>query len=235
MSRFDQQYLYEFETVTDPAEAEAGGDPVEPAYAGPTAEEWADAQGRLARLDEIESRIPVAPAHQQPTQTDGFDDIREAFGLLGLPADRFDAYLASRTAPMMAPYAQTHEAIPLAEGEERAMDVLASIASEKGDFDQQRARMIADSFLGDAVAKYGPGPKAAEEALALAAADQIAYEKRLRDEAIVQHTNQLTTLSGVPGEPGSSYSQGVQQRTVPDFRKGGSVAERMFGQGVDIA
>lgn len=235
MSRFDQQYLYEFEAVETPA-APAGGEAAEEAgWAGPSQEEWEAAQERLSRLDEIEQRIPVAPAYQQQVQDDGFGDVREAFSLLGLDASRFDAYLGARLGPAIAPFAETHEQIQLAEGEERAMDILSSIASEKGDFDQERARMIADSFLPAAVAKFGPGPKAAEEALALAAADQMAYEKKLRDAAIAQHTNQLSTLAGAPAEPGTSYSQGVQQRVIPDFRKGGSVTERMFGGGADIA
>jgi len=87
----------------------------------------------------------------------------------------------------------------------------------------------ADAFLPEMQQRYGMGVKAAEEALARAAAEQRQWEMQRDEYAVNRYTNQLSTLSGAPGEPGSTYTQGVQVHTVGDYTKGGTVTDKFFG------
>ena len=94
--------------------------------------------------------------------------------------------------------------------------------------------MRAESLLPDMQRKYGATPQAAEAAIEAAAHQQRAYEQRQRERYVAEHTNHISTLAGAPGEPGSSYTVGVQQRTMPDYKQGGSVASRFFGPNREV-
>ena len=94
--------------------------------------------------------------------------------------------------------------------------------------------MRAESLLPDMQRKYGATPQAAEAALEAAAHQQRAYEQQQRERYVAEHTNHISTLAGAPGEPGSSYTVGVQQRTMPDYKQGGSVASRFFGPNREV-
>lgn len=194
----------------------------EPAWAGPSQEEWQQTQQAIQYLAEMAQNQPqiVMPGQQQdqPQTRPGLDPYDDGF------ETRLIEYIDQR----MQPYSQLHTEIVMGEAQERAQDILTDLAARDGDFNKDMALSLAERLLPEQTARYGPGPRAAEEALQLAAQQVREYEKTVGQSAIDQHLNQLKTLSGAPSEPGSVYAQGVQQRTVPDYRQGGTVTQRFF-------
>jgi hypothetical protein len=228
-----------YEAVVDPAAG--GGGIVDPAPAEETfqisQEDWQATQERLAQLADLEQQIPVAPGQQQQRPDDGFDDVREGLGLLGVDASRYDAYLDARIAQATAPLQQTQQFVTEQQYSELVADVAADVASRTGDFDRELAEMYASRFLDGEIQKAGGNViRGLEVTMEKAAQMARDYEKKIREQSVAQYTNQLTTLAGVPGEPGSSYSQGVSQRVIPDFAKTReSVTARMFGDGFETS
>ena len=204
----------------DPA-ADPATEPVAPW--APSQEEWEQvtgAVGYLAQLAQQQAQVyqpqPMNGEQVRPDPWERPDSFQQDL----------DAYINQR----MAPVQQFTQEAALSEAEERAMDILADFATRDGEFDKELARVRADHLLPQMQQRYGYGPKAAEAALEAAAVAQREYEQKVYADAIAKHTNQLATLSGAPGEPGSTYVQGVQQRTMPDYTKGGTVAQRFFGR-----
>lgn len=187
----------------------------------PSQDEWqqiAGAVGYLAELEQRRSQVYEQPGGgETPVEIDPFDP------------DSVAAYVDQLVQQRTAPLQQLHQQITHDEGEERARDILADDAAANGEFDIDMARLRADRILPQLNARGIRGPKAAQEALAQAAKDQRAYETERDKKAVERHMNQLQTLNGAPGEAGSTYSQGVQQRVMPDYRGGGSVVSKFFG------
>ena len=206
------------EPVVEP-EAEPTAEPVEPAWA-PSQDEWqqiSDAVGHLAQLEQQRAQV------YQPQPGDQNQIDIDPFG------ENFGEQLRGVIRQELTPYQEFQQSVAIGEAEERAMDILSDLASKDGDFDKDVARLRAEQMLPEMTAKYGPGVKAAEAALEAAAQQQRAYEQKLYEQAVAKHTNHLATLSGAPGEPGTGYTVGVSQRTMPDYREGGSVTRRFFG------
>lgn len=227
--RFMDRFI-DFETVPDgdtgPAAPPAADPPAAPeGWQGPSQDEWASVAGAvqtLAQLEQSRASIYQPPANQPnvpPVPDPWADDYPE----------QLEAYVNHRVAPFQQ-YVQQQDS---QRGTEAAKAYLDEQASEGGDFDRDIAMMRAHQLMPQMQARYGYTPKAAEEALAQAAKDQRAWEKARADAAVSAHQNHLETLSGAPGEPGTTYMQGVQQRTMPNYRDGGSVAARFFGETAD--
>lgn len=103
----------------------------------------------------------------------------------------------------LAPLQQRHVQEAVGEAEQRATDILASF-DDLGDFDHTRARKGAEEFMDDAERRYGLSPRAAEHALRKAAEAEVAYAKKIADEAVERYKNHQATLAGQRGEPGAS-------------------------------
>lgn len=208
--------MSEFES--DPVLDQPIDAPIESAPWSPSQDEWGQMVQGLNYLLEAQQRqasIYAPPQQEQYVEWDPYD--REQ--VLNLFRQE------------MAPLYQDREQAQLGEAEERARDILSDLSKRDGEFDIEIARLRAESFLPQMQERYGPGPRAAEEALAAAAAAQRQWEMERDRTAVDRYTNQIATLAGAPGEPGSSYTQGAQTRTMPDYRQGGTVTDRFFGGG----
>jgi hypothetical protein len=201
--------------VSDPAPD------AEPAWSGPSQDEWGAVLGYINQQAERDQRMaqvytgqPQPEGPQRPDPWNRPDTFQ----------DDLDQYINAR----MAPVSQFTQEAALAEAEERAQDILTDLATRDGEFDKESAYARANVILPQMVQRYGPGPKAAEAALEAASKAQREYEQKVREQAIAQYTNQIKTLAGAPGEPGSTYQVGVQSRTIPNYREGGSVTDRIF-------
>ncbi|MBA2370734.1 MAG: hypothetical protein H0V71_03700 [Chloroflexi bacterium] len=207
--------------------------PAEPAWTGPSQEEWTQYQSEQAGMREYLSQQQAAqqqyqqPQGQQSPQIDPFSDDF---------SQQLEAFMGQALQQHLAPYQQWQEQQQLGEAEERALDILEDNISREGDYlDNEKAltaaRALANVYYSEEASRMGAGPEAAEAALQRAATTVREYEKAVSDAAIARHTNQLRTLSGAPNEPGSSYSQGAQELVTGDYRGGGSVANKIFGGG----
>jgi hypothetical protein len=205
------------EPVVDPAAEASEETAVEPEVPwAPSQDEWQQFTGAvtyLAQLEQERARVYQPRGEEQPQGE--FD-----------PYDRNQLRALFREE--MHPYQEFQQQQQLAEAEERALDILDNLSKSGGEFDVAEARIRADHLLPQMQEKFGWGPRAAEAALEEAAKQQREYELRLEQRGVSKYTNQVSTLAGAATEPGSAYAQGVTQRTVPDFRKGGSVTDRFF-------
>lgn len=205
----------------DPIAPEA---PAEPAWA-PSQEEWEQAVGAISYLAELEQRRSAVYQPQDDDPTPELNPFEPTF------AEQLRGLIRQEVAPIAGRF----ESMSVQEGEQRALDILADDAKANGEFDLALARQRANQLLPQFEQKMGAGREAAQAALAQAAKDQRAWEAQFAEQAVARHTNRLTTLAGAPGEPGSQYAVGVQQRTMPDYTKGGSVTQRFFGPNSDDA
>jgi len=215
--------LFHFETPGDPAGGEPAGEPEgEPFSIGQ--EDWEQVTQALNFLSQqymaTQEPEPAQPAQQTPQ----FDPFAED------SAEQIRNIIRAE----MAPLVQFQYSEQLSEAEEKAYDIIDDIVSREGEFAVKdeaypMVRAIADSFMQEEIQRHGFGPQAAEAALERAAKSFRAYEQAVGEKHTNQHMNQLKTLTGAASEPGSTYAQGAQQRVVPDYRTGGSVAQRFFG------
>lgn len=98
----------------DVGAATSVADPAAPPSAPQIDWDSPDAQARInAALDAREQAATQAhaDAQRQQEQASEFDDIKEAFEMLGIPADRFEAFLANRLGQQTAPFQQAAEKI----------------------------------------------------------------------------------------------------------------------------
>lgn len=220
-----------YETVIDGTPAEAGGDPPaaapdlapaeatdgtsSPEAAPPTpADPYASLGLDPADLRDIAEMLPMLrqainqpqpqpqqQAQQGPPELDPFDPASvQAYN------DWRDQNLLARFEQMVSPLIGSHQEQVMSEAENRAMDILRDDAARNGDFiggDQSlnAARQLADTLLPDMQARYGPGPRAAEQALYQAAQHIRGLEENIAKQAVERHTNQLSTLANATREP----------------------------------
>lgn len=204
--------------------------PAEPAWAGPSQDEWEQTQQALqyyAQQIEAQNAPPPAAGEQQIPAVDFFDEnaFPQLMGVFGQMLDE-----------RLRPFQEFQYGQQMGEAENRALDILEDIVARDGEFlEQEKAfqaiTAMANVFMPEEAQKYGYGPQAAQAALERAAGEFRAYEKAVSEAAVARNHNQLSTLSGAPGEPGSRYSQGAQEMVVPNYREGGSVSDRIFGSG----
>lgn len=207
--------------------------PSEPAEApfSISPEQWAESQAnQQAVLDWIASQQQPQQPYEQGPQRPGIDLFADD------AEDQIFGLVQNAVQQAMSPYAEWQQSQQMTEAEDRAYDIIDDIVAREGEFASGELAhpMIlarAESFYQEEAQRLGYGPQAAESAINRAAAEVRAYEKAVREAGIAQHTNQLATLSGQPGEPGSQYAVGTQTRVTPDYRAGGSVADHFFNGG----
>lgn len=180
------------------------GEPVEPAeevWSGPTQEEWQQTQTQLQEAAELVQAV-------RQGQQNG--------GPLADYDPEFVAGLDQWFEQKVAPYQSFQQEAILGEAEQRAQDILHDLSVRDGEFDLVTARLRADQMLPEFSAKYGPGPKAAEAALAAAASAQRDYEAAIRTAAVEQYQNGMRGLRPAPVEPAANGVVGAQQHVTPE-------------------
>jgi len=142
-----------------------------------------------------------------------------------------DQYLDQK----LAPYADYTQQAILGEAEQRAADILTDITARDGEFliegSLEKARALANSYVGQMSQQYGFGPQAAEQALEQAAKDVRAWEQAVGQAYHNRQMNQLSTLGGARHEPGAA-GQGAQQLVFPGGGDEMDVVRRHFGSGI---
>jgi hypothetical protein len=214
------------EPVVEPTpEGEPTAPETEPAWSGPSQEEWGAVLGYVNQQAQREQQIGqlygAGPQAQDGPQRPDPWNRPDTF------QEDLDAYINAR----MQPVSEFTQEARLAEAEERAQDILTDLVAKHGEFDKEVAYARANVILPQMVNRYGPGPKAAEAALEAAAQAQLEWERKRDEAAVGRYTNQIKTLAGAPGEPGSTYQVANQQRTIPDYRTGAKVSDVVFGRG----
>lgn len=201
---------------TDPSEGAAGAEPVaapawtpdDPAFRDAVAQEAAAvADARLAQfLDSLT---------QSAGDTDGLDADPGELNLdpldPGFPqqlAQFFqarDKYLldqiSAQVGQMLKPIINRESVERDREGEERMRDVLADIASRKGEFPADKASRISSLFFQEARQRYGDTPRAAEAALEQAADFVLEIRKEAEQIGYQRAEQELAGLSGARREP----------------------------------
>lgn len=233
------------------AEGEAGSPP--PAAATDTAPAWsptdpafrdavaAEADAVVAaRIQELQQQMQQQQT-QQYGQQQGPQPLPEfdPFDPASVQAynEARDQQLLSQVEQLFARVAQPlqaqQEAQALAEGDQRAKDMIASDISTNGEFatdpetgaspGRDLVEPLANLFVNDFAQRYGLGPRAAEAAVQKAGATIRALEKAAGVAAVNAHVNRNAQLAGASGEPGTGAGSGVQAMGVavagPNFTR----------------
>jgi hypothetical protein len=124
------------------------------------------------------------------------------------------------------------------EGNQRLKDMIADDVARNGDFPraegaaeskaQQLIQPLAEAMFPGIAARYGAGPRAAEVAIQQASSTIRAIIAEAGAAAVAAHQNQLGTLAGARGEPGSAAA-GTQG--VPDTLDPSEVTRRYAASG----
>lgn len=194
--------------IAEPAEAEA---PAEESWGGITQEDWETTQQALAYI------ANTLTPQQQPQQQPGYQPPEPV--QLDPLDENFQAQLDQYMDQKLAPYADYTQQAILGEAEQRAADILTDITARDGEFlfegSVDKARALANSYVGQMAQQYGFGPQAAEQALEQAAKDVRAWEQAVGQAYHDRQINQLSTLGGARKEPGAA-GQGAQQFVIPE-------------------
>lgn len=188
------------ELEQEPVDGVEPVDDAEPAWSGPSQEEWQQTQAQLADAAALVEAVRAGQNQDGPLA--GYDP-------------EFVQGLDQWFQQKVAPYSAFQEQQVLGEAEQRAQDILHDLSVRDGEFDVQTARLRADHLLPDMAARYGPGPKAAEAALAAAAKEQRDYESQMQAKAVEQYQNQLRGITSAPREPAPSGNPAGTQHVTP--------------------
>lgn len=134
----------------------------------------------------------------------------------------------------VAPLYQMREQYTQDVGSEYAKDILSDDVSRNGDFVYKgsfdRALAIADrEYLPQAVQQYGETARAAEAAVAQAAADVREWEQEVGRAYHEQQMNQLRGISSAPRQPPQGGTGAVQPHVLPDGDSLRSISRAHFG------
>lgn len=198
--------------------------PAEPAWSGPSQDEWNEYQEAVRFLAQAQ-QAPPEPQHQEQPQTQAEIDF-----FADNAQEQLDAYIESK----LAPYADYTQQAILSEAEERAHDILSDIVQREGEFlfegSLEKARGLANQYVPQMAAQYGYGPAAAEHALEQAAKDVREWEQAVGQAYHERQINQLSTLGGAPRQPGAAGTGGAQQFVIPGGGDELDVAARYAGR-----
>ena len=211
--------------------AEPAPEPAEPAWAGPSQDEWGSVMGYIQQQQQqaeqyAQQQYEAQQAQgQQAPPIDFFADdaSQQVYGLV-------QQAVQQSIAPLMEwKYGQD-----LGEAHNRAIDIIDDEVSRNGEFmlgekAYANVEALANTYLPEESQRHGYGPKAAEAALARAAADWRTYESELQQKAIEQYKNQLTSLSGAPRDVYGAALAGSEGFTVPQGGDEYGVLERFGG------
>lgn len=183
------------------------------------ASELVEAQlaARLAPLTQmLEQRTG---GQQQPAPMPALDPFSDDFGTaldqrLGLMLQRVEQMVQGVAQPLAA----QQEAAQAAEGEQRIQDMIADDISRNGDLPakaQPLVRTLAEQMFPEVSARYGATGRAAEMAVQKAAAMVRDIVSEALTMGAEQTRNQLSTLAGAHGEPGTGQAGVVTTSAQP--------------------
>lgn len=177
----------------------------------------------------IAGATPGPMSGQQPANSfdwSQIDPYGEDFGAqLGFGIQQtITQALGDALSPLSSTLQQQAEAAQLAEGEQRAQDIIADAVNQHhlSAQGQSQIRPLAEQYMNEFVGRYGETPRAAEAAIYKAAQEVAAYETALKAQAVEEYKNQIATLAGAQDEPGigaTSTMPGTQMKytTGSDF------------------
>lgn len=209
------------QTAAAQAEETAGSDDYEELTADDLAE-MLD-QEIEARLNQRLSMIPPVDrgtfpqASEQPPgefNWGSLDPLDENFGeALGMGIrSEIQAALQQAFQPLSQTLTELQTQEQLNAYQEQKKDVIADEIARNGDLTEAGRVLLeslTDSYVQDAVERYGPSPRAMEHAVASAAEFIRQLEREAEERALKRHENQLRTLSEATGEPGPAAGASV--------------------------
>lgn len=208
------RHIFEFETPEGGGDAPVGDvvteTPAEPAWTGPSQDEWQQTQEQLAQYAQMLQPPQQNPEQQPLAAPDPFSESYQ---------QDLEAYIDSR----VAPFQQFQQQVQLAAAEERAMELLNQQASTVGEFDRGMAMARANQIM----YQNGGTP---ESALAQAAKETREYERRVGEQ---YHQQQIEQIQGVAGAPRHLPPGTPAGQTVPVGSYGNqpnAVTNRLFGR-----
>lgn len=173
-------------------------EPVEPAWSGPSQEEWQQTQQALLYMAQ-----QLQPQQQEPVIDQFADNFQE----------QLDAYLDQRLAPIQT---VQQEAI-MGRAEEQAMEILTNVAATDPfiyEGSLENARKLANDYIAQTQQQYGYGPRAAEEALKLAHKAVREWETKVGEAYHQQQLEQLRGLGQVRREPAAAGMNGQASQLI---------------------
>jgi len=134
----------------------------------------------------------------------------------------------------VAPLYQMREQYTQDVGSELARDILSDENSRNGDFlfkgSFERALELAEAtYLQPAIAQYGENNRAAEQAVAQAAAAVREWETEVGKAYYEREMNQLRGIANAPRQPPAGQNGAVQPHTLPEGNSLRAVARQHFG------
>jgi len=186
-------------------------------------EEWEEVTETMGLIREAMQNAPQEQTEEtQDPQSPQLDPLDPSFD------QNLENYIQQRVDASIAPYQGFTQEQIMSEAEERAMDIIDSLASEKGDLPQGGAefvRAIANDYIEESQQKFGFGPQAAEDALSRAYDHAQEVFKAAGKAYYDQTINELSTLDQAPREPatnvpaqqGNERVKGTEQDLVRAF------------------
>jgi hypothetical protein len=192
--------MFEFETPVEPVGEPAAEpvEPVEPAWSGPSQDEWQQTQNLIAYVAQ------ALQPQEEPQQVDPFaEDFQQ----------RLDQYLEQRLAPIQ----QVQQQAQYAQAEEQAMEILSGYAKDDPYLlpdSQEKARALANQYLPQTQQRYGYGPQAAEAALQMAHTAVRQWENQVGEAYHQRQLEQLGQLGQVRREPAAAGMNGQSSQMI---------------------
>jgi hypothetical protein len=238
------RHIAEFEI--DPGlGGELGGEPAAPAGEAAaeswalSQEDWSTFQQQQQELNQtvqmlaaIEAQRAQPYLQQQQGQPEG-PLIPDPFNRPDTYEEDFARYIEHVTTPLQSRFEQ----LDRQQGDEQVLDVLHDLEREKGEFlapDEMRAvaKQHAKDVYPQIAQRMGHTDQAGTEALVKGYEYAKQLEAKLAQAAVQRHTNSIQTLAGAPRQAGAQYSEGLQVRTVPNWREqpGMSIAQKLLAE-----
>ena len=209
-------------------EPEPEPEPVEPAWQGPSQDEWGSVMGYIQQQQAERDAYAQQQQAQQSQQQYAVDPFADDFG------QQLQTIIGQAVQQNLAPVMEYQYGQQLGEAHERALDILDSIVSRDGEFINQDKAFeasiaLANSYMQEESAKHGYGPKAAEAALTRAAGEIRAYETAVAEAAQQRYMNQLSNLGGAARDVYGAPLAASEGFSVPDGGDEYAVLERFGG------
>jgi len=203
----------------------AAVEPVEPAWTGPSQEEWEQTQYALQQFQQQASQQQPEP--QGPSQYPMLDPFSDDFTPQAV--DLFRNVVREELAPIQE-WQQTQR---LQEAQDMALDIIDDDVQRNGEFrNPEKGVAFVQAFAATLVPqmseKFGFGPKAAEAAITEAAKQYRELEQAVGTAFHEQEMNRLTNISGANRELGSQIP-GAQQVVVEPGGDEMSVVRKYVG------
>ena len=224
---FPRMHTLHFEAVPDAAPL-GGGDEGGGESWAPDRETWEQMVETNTMLREA---LEASQQEPQPLEQNGQapPEIPDHYA----DPEGFAAWIQSQVQEQTAPVTAYQQQIMQEEGREMALDKLADMEANEGEFivpdvSREYAYEMADRHYPEMVARFGDTPKAVDAALAAGYKEAKDRELAIGKAYHEREINQLATLSGAPRELAAAGAQGAAQTTIPQGGTEREVVNRFF-------